>query len=432
MDFVIKKGVLKEYCGNATEVLIPKGVRKIGDGAFKRPCCRKITRLTVPEGVTAIGNFAFQELEALTDLTLPSTLQTIGSQAFSVCRALTELQIPDGVTTIGFGTFEYCSRLETVRLPKGLTQIPEKAFRMCGRLTRVNIPEGVTEIGDFAFAWCGELTELQLPESVEKLGTEAFYDCRRLKKINIPRGCFIDPKAFTCCYSLADPEGMVILQNRLFIHYPDDNGKTPVVIPDFVEAIEDGAFVGRIPRQVEMNLRCPLWKADRGKLPFLHLRSLFTADGSTITFRDDTGKAVAKVILAIHEELEPDQLCGKLSIRQKDHAFDFAWYDASWEMLKQLRNRLRVALVRLQYPYALPDRVRKLYEGAVAEHSLAAGKLVIDGGDSRLLGMLLAKGLLRRDTLSELVDYANQAGAVTMTAQLLAARHAAPKNPWPL
>ena len=72
--------------------------------------------------------------------------------------------------------------------------------------------------------------------------------------------------------------------------------------------------------------------------------------------------------------------------------------------------------------------MRTLYEGAVAAHSTTAGKLVIDSGETELLSMLLAKKLLRRDTLPELVDYASQAGAVTMTAQLLAARHADPEN----
>lgn len=423
MDFVIRNGVLKEYCGTASQVVIPKGVRKIGKDAFSDHRGRTVTTLTIPEGVTEIGDRAFQQMERLTSVSLPSTLQRIGERAFLVCRLLTQVSIPDSVSVIGKDAFGNCEELEQVQLPAALTEIPEGLFKMCGSLSRVVIPEGVKTIGAWAFGWCTRLTELQLPAGLENIGENAFYECRKLKKVEVPRGCAIDPRAFTYCFGLADQSGLVILQDRLLIHYPrgDENGV--LVIPDRVERIENGALTGRDVRHVEMNLCCPLWDTT-GDAPILGLtRSILTASGSTVSFRDDTGRIVAKVILSVEGEAQVGQTYGRLSLRQKDHVFEFAWYDACWEKLEVTQNRLRVALVRLQYPYALPERNRKAYEAYVAAHGLAAGKLVIDGDDAALLGKLLEKKLLQKDVLFQLVDDAGKAGKITMTALLLQAIH---------
>lgn len=422
-EFVIVRGVLKEYCGTATEVEIPAGVRRIGKDAFHHYLCRKITKLTLPEGVTQIGDRAFQNMERLETVVLPSTLKTIGDYAFVSCRSLKTVSIPEGVTALGKEAFGYCEKLETVQLPPGLTQIPEGAFRMCASLTGITIPEGVTAIGSWAFSWCFRLRELRLPDGLQTIGEQAFYDCRELKTIHVSDACVIDPSAFGCCFGLADPYGLVILQKRLLVHCPTEDEKTVIPVPDFVETIQDGALVGKAVRHVEMNLRCPLWESGESAV-FGYTKALVTASGSTIAFRDNSGKIVAKVILAVEGERGEGRTYGLLSIRQKDHAFDFACYDACWEKLQETQNRLKVALVRLQYPYALSQRARQNYESVVAENSAEAGKLVIDEGETELLGMLLKQKLLQREALYELVDYANRVGDPTLTAQLLTALHA--------
>lgn len=56
-DFVIAKGVLTKYNGPGGDVVIPAGVKKIGEGAFKG--CTALTGVTIPEDVTKIGERAF-------------------------------------------------------------------------------------------------------------------------------------------------------------------------------------------------------------------------------------------------------------------------------------------------------------------------------------------------------------------------------------
>ena len=56
-DFVIAEGVLTKYNGPGGDVVIPAGVKKIGEGAFKG--CTALTGVTIPEDVTKIGERAF-------------------------------------------------------------------------------------------------------------------------------------------------------------------------------------------------------------------------------------------------------------------------------------------------------------------------------------------------------------------------------------
>ena len=51
-DFVMENGVLLEYRGEQTEVVIPAEVQRIGSQAFWG--CPRVTRVVMGDGVTAI------------------------------------------------------------------------------------------------------------------------------------------------------------------------------------------------------------------------------------------------------------------------------------------------------------------------------------------------------------------------------------------
>lgn len=430
-DFVIENGVLKEYVGQDLTVTVPEGVKIIGKSAFASYRCRNITSVTLPEGITEIGDKAFQQLEKLTCVILPGTLKKIGKSAFSMCKSLTSLQIPESVTQIGSGAFSWCEGLKSVHLPEGLKKVADDLFRHCYQLEEVNIPEGVKEIGMNAFMSCAELTVLGLPAHLDRIGSFAFAGCSGLKQINIPDSCVMETGTFDRCKGLADETGLLIIRNRLYAHYQGDNGTFTVVIPDHVEAIERNAIMGYGVRHLEMNLRCPVWQTEGTAKAYGFAETLFSVSGSTISFRDDSGNIVAKVVLATKEETEPKTNGAILSIRQENHAFDFAGYDAYWAKLGKNPNKIRVALVRLQYPYALTEEMRQVYETFLMKQCLNAGKLLIDEDNGELLKLLSEKQLLSKTALPKLVDYANVQGKSALTAMLLMEQHTAAQEPAP-
>ena len=107
-DFVIAKGVLTKYNGPGGDVVIPAGVKKIGDGAFKG--CAALTGVTIPDGVTSIGERAFYGCTELQSAVIPESVQAIGKYAFCDCRSLQSVTIPRSVKKIEKKAFSGCHR----------------------------------------------------------------------------------------------------------------------------------------------------------------------------------------------------------------------------------------------------------------------------------------------------------------------------------
>lgn len=136
-DFVIRAGVLEKYNGAETDVVIPAGVKIIGEKAFEG--CIGLTSVVIPEGVVEIG-----------------------SSAFSGCTNLASIVIPEGITSISCGVFCRCSKLSSISLPSSLITIGDHAFSGCAALQNITIPANVATVGFFAFSECTELQRMTL------------------------------------------------------------------------------------------------------------------------------------------------------------------------------------------------------------------------------------------------------------------------------
>ncbi len=141
-----------------TEIILPKGLQRIGSGAFYN---LKIKSITIPDGVTYIGD-----------------------SAFSGCTELKKINIPAGVTTIGMSAFLECSKLENITVSGKNVEIGDWAFRGCTSLTSVDLQEGVTSIGSGAFRGCSRLTKVNIPKSMKTIGDYAFDGCEDLEEVN--------------------------------------------------------------------------------------------------------------------------------------------------------------------------------------------------------------------------------------------------------
>lgn len=182
MGFMIKDGVLEKYIeeDGITEVVIPEGVTKIGDRAFR--FCNTILRITIPEGVTEIGRMVFGGCNALDIVDIPKSLQSVDYGMFYCCFQLKEAVFPDNIRQLGDYTFASCVCVQKIRLPAKLKAIGKYAFWRNRSLTEMTIPEGVESIGKCAFKDCRSLETLMIPDSVRQIGWGAFLAMNSLRR----------------------------------------------------------------------------------------------------------------------------------------------------------------------------------------------------------------------------------------------------------
>ena len=220
----IKNGILVKCDPNATEIIIPDVVYKIGELAFcgckELACvnipesvkkidiyafffCNSLISVTIPGSVTEISYESFRNCQLLKSVTISNGVKIIGVNAFKGCKSLTSVNISESVTEIGSGAFWGCKSLESVNISEGIMKIGDSAFKGCQSLISVNISETVTEIGEEAFKGCKELMHIIIPKSVMKIGKKAFLDCKSLVSVSIPVSIRqIGYSAFDNCISL--------------------------------------------------------------------------------------------------------------------------------------------------------------------------------------------------------------------------------------
>ena len=132
-DFEIFNGVLEEYKGRSSGVVIPDGVTSIGRWAFSD--CSVLIRVTIPGSVTSIGDWAFDGCTGLKNIIIPDSVTSIGDHAFSGCFGLTSVTIGNSVTSIGDCAFFYCRNLTRITIGSRVASIGNCAFIGCSGLT---------------------------------------------------------------------------------------------------------------------------------------------------------------------------------------------------------------------------------------------------------------------------------------------------------
>ncbi len=133
-DYIIKNGILKEYIGSESNVIVPNGVTSIGLAfAF----CENITNVILPCGITSIESHAFWSCENLTSVTLPDSLTSIDDWAFDGCLNLMKITLPSNLFSIGYEAFNECKKLEV--FVSGNPTFDEDAFSCVKKIIAPNI-----------------------------------------------------------------------------------------------------------------------------------------------------------------------------------------------------------------------------------------------------------------------------------------------------
>ena len=177
-----------------------------------------------------------------------------------------------------------------------------------------------------------------------------------------------------------------------------------------------------------MSVQCPVWPVKDPQNGHAYSDSIIVRSGSSIAFKDNDGNIVAKVILATADEDWMIVQNGISSIRCKPSGgFDFAAYDSMYYKLRHKRNQAVMALVRLRYPYALPEEMDKEYTAFVCEKCADLCKWLIDGklndlgmNDTEILSILEQKNAVNSDVIREVVAFAQEQGRNELVADLLA------------
>ena len=296
---VIEEGVtdvadrLMEDVGTVESVRLPKGLGRIGGGAFEG--CGLKGELVLPEGLEQIGNYAFSDCDNIVSVWLPGSVWNMGYDAFFGCRAMRRVEIGEGMKSIdledvldGTGVTEIyvpasmedidfseikkrgrrveivlargnrryremngmvydmrdsavvdCDTMKCgkVVLPEWVRRVGDYAFYRCGRITEVEMP-GVREIGVAAFSGCKGLKRVVMGDEVKMIGWSAFSGCAAIEEMNVPVGVeHIGPYSFFGCESW---RGEVVLSMKC-------------VPSAFEKRVPACAFVGcRLLRSVEI------------------------------------------------------------------------------------------------------------------------------------------------------------------------------------
>lgn len=136
--------------------------------------------------VTSIEDLAFWGCRQLTDVLLPSGIRRIGEGAFCECTSLRWAVLPPELSEISDGTFQSCTGMEWFVVPRGTMRIGEYAFNHCSSLTEMQIPGTVREIGSFAFNSCTSLRSVHIAEGTRRIGACAFAGCAALALAALP------------------------------------------------------------------------------------------------------------------------------------------------------------------------------------------------------------------------------------------------------
>lgn len=238
VKFKIKNGILNDYCGNDSEVVIPNGVKVISFRTFSGKL--NLEKLIIPEGVEIISDKAFEYCFFLKEVVLPQSLKKIGNRCFAICNikelnhpllkienglaikdnrllycadsSLKNVIIPEGIEIISASAFDMCD-VESVTIPNSVKSIEFFAFGGCTNLKSVKLPEGLKVIEAFAFAFCEELGPVIIPRSVESIGLDAFYRTNKFGNILKEQKCKNDSCGYDKCVRIYNSDGSLDIYN---------------------------------------------------------------------------------------------------------------------------------------------------------------------------------------------------------------------------
>lgn len=174
------------------------------EGATLKNCKTNECKVVkIPAKVTVIGDYAFYRSD-VEEIILPNGLKTIGEAAFCQCSRLKKINFPEKLERIRQNAFRSCTALESVNFPKEMLYIESSAFENSG-LKHVTLPEKLIHHdrnGENIFAETA-LETVNIPRNFS-LETGMFADCHQLKSVKLSCGKSVPTNCFAGCENLED------------------------------------------------------------------------------------------------------------------------------------------------------------------------------------------------------------------------------------
>lgn len=275
-DFTSSTVPWKDIRYNVTNIVIEKGVTRIGNYAFWS--CKKVTTISMPEGITSIGKFAFAYMDRMTSIKFANTITSIEDYAFTHCEKVKEIDLPTRLQTIGKESFSNCYAVTKVTMHEGLQTIGYDAFYKCTALIGVSMPDTVTTIEWGAFSYCNNLEYARLSDNVEVL-ERTFDNCPKLYSVNIPKSIKTLNGTFSQCKNLKGivlPEGLKTIKNYTFFNA----GLTQLIVPSSVTYIGQWALYGIQGKVAYLNPNCEFYQ-DRDTVGSAGKTTVYCYENST-------------------------------------------------------------------------------------------------------------------------------------------------------
>lgn len=167
--FIMSSTRLAEYVGDDKQVIIPKGIKRIGTGAFWN-------NTTVEK------------------IVIPNSVEVIEGDAFIYCENLKEIMVPKSVVEMGDNPFAGCPQLKVECLSKHFVMVNDVLFD-ADKTTLIHytpskpdefykIPKTVEWLGKHSFYKCRNLNKVVISKNVSFMGNNAFSDCSNITLIN--------------------------------------------------------------------------------------------------------------------------------------------------------------------------------------------------------------------------------------------------------
>ena len=137
---------------NLTSVIIPEGVKTIGEYAF--PYANDLL-ITLPDSIETIGECAMSGVKLNK---LPANLKEVGSYAFQMSQFVADT-ITLNANILGESAFSNCN-VKSIQILGQVTYIAPCVFENCQSLQSIVLPSSIEIIEDGAFSGCSSLTTI--------------------------------------------------------------------------------------------------------------------------------------------------------------------------------------------------------------------------------------------------------------------------------